>query len=97
MWDTDGYKGFHMPLKACMYRKKGDDAFFHPAELNAVQRNAAKGGLCLQQPLNLVVVASSGKSDHGEEPTKPFVLRLFASDGDEQNRPLVVLFGGGRR
>ena len=23
IWDTDGYKGFGMPLKACAYRKKG--------------------------------------------------------------------------
>ena len=23
IWDVAGYKGFHMPLKACAYRKKG--------------------------------------------------------------------------
>ena len=23
IWDTARYKGFHMPLKACAYRKKG--------------------------------------------------------------------------
>ena len=34
--DTAVYKGFQMPLKACAYRKKGDDAFAL-RKLNAVQ------------------------------------------------------------
>ena len=27
IWDMAGHKGFYMSLKACAYRKKGDDAF----------------------------------------------------------------------